>query len=62
MLERDSITWPNICDGLLWQSPLLAKLGMFTVGDNIVVDKSGTIVGRNLSNKDLEKKLEELLK
>lgn len=61
-LERDSITWPNICDGELWQSPLLAKFGMTTVGDNIVTDKTGNIVGRNLSNQDLRAKIEDLLK
>lgn len=61
-LERDSITWPNICDGELWQSPLLAKFGMTTVGDNIVTDKTGNIVGRNLSGQDLRAKIEDLLK
>ncbi len=61
-LERDSITWPNICDGKMWQSPLLAKFGMSTVCDNIITDKQGKIVGRNLSNQDLRAKLEDLLK
>lgn len=62
MLERDSITWPNICDGKMWQSPLLAKFGMSTVCDNIVTDKTGNIVGRNLSSQDLRAKIEDMLK
>lgn len=61
LFERDSIHWPNICDGKLWQSPLLTKLGMATIGDNIVTDKKGTILARNLSNLDLRQKVDSLL-
>ena len=60
-LERDTIKWPNICDGKLWQSPLLARLGMATIGDNIVFDDKGKVLARNLSSPDLRKKLEELV-
>lgn len=62
VLKRDSITWPDICDGQLWQSPLLTKLGMTTIGDNIVADIQGKIVGRNLSDQDLRYKIEDMLK
>jgi hypothetical protein len=61
-LERDSITWPNICDGKLWQSPLVAKLGITSVPDNIVTDKDGNIICRNLKPEDLYSKIESLLK
>lgn len=60
-LERDSINWPNICDGLLWQSPLVSQLGFCSIPANIIVDKQGTIQGRNLSETDLQKKVEEML-
>ncbi|MBR1484350.1 MAG: DUF4369 domain-containing protein [Prevotella sp.] len=61
-LERDSITWPNVCDGLMWQSPVLAQLGLMTVGANIVVDKQGMVVGRNLTSSKLHDKIDSMLK
>lgn len=61
-LERDSITWPNVCDGLMWQSPVLAQLGLATAGASIVTDKQGKIVARNLESTKLREKLESLLK
>jgi len=60
-LERDSIQWPNICDGQLWQSPLLTQLGIATLPANIVVDKKGNIVARNINNADLKDKIKEML-
>ncbi len=62
MLERDSIQWPNVCDSLLWQSPILTQLSIATLPANIVTDKHGNIVGRNLSTADLKAKVESLLK
>jgi hypothetical protein len=61
VLERDSITWPDICDGEMWQSPVVAALGIGTVPTNIVTDASGKIVGRNLNNNDLKKKVQSLI-
>ena len=61
VLERDSIQWPNVCDSLMWQSPVLTQLGIATIPANIVTDKQGTIVARNLSSNDLQKKVKEML-
>ena len=62
MLEHDSIAWPNICDGLMWDSPVLSQLGLTFVPDNIVADKHGNIVGRSLRTTELRTKVEEMLK
>ena len=61
VLERDSVQWPNVCDSLMWQSPVLSQLGIATVPANIITDKQGTIVARNLSSTDLQKKVKEML-
>jgi len=61
ILERDSITWPNVCDSMMFQSPLLAQLGIATLPANIISDKQGNIVARNLANSDLENKVKQLL-
>lgn len=61
ILERDSIDWPNVCDGKMWQSPILGQLGFATVGANVVTDRTGNIVARNLTNREMKDKLKEIL-
>lgn len=62
-LKRDSIDWPNICDGKMWQTPLCTSMGMTTIPANIIADKKGKIIARNLSDaKEMEEKLKALLK
>ena len=61
VLERDSVSWPNVCDSLMFQSPLLAQLGIATIPANIVTDKQGNIVARNLSSNDLQNKVKQML-
>lgn len=62
LLKSDSICWPNICDSLLWKSPLLEKLGIATMPASIVIDQDGYIVARNLDYNGMKEKVEELLK
>ena len=61
-LKYDSIQWPNICDGKLWDSPVMTKLGFSFVPDNIVIDQKRQIVGRSLRGEQLCEKIESLLK
>lgn len=62
LFERDTITWPNICDGKMWQSPVLSQLGIGIVGGNVVVDKNQNIVARNLDHNALKEKLKQMLR
>lgn len=61
VLERDSIEWPNVCDSMMWQSPLLAQLGISWLPANIVTDKNGNIVARNVKSNELKDKLKKML-
>ena len=60
-LERDSITWPNICSGDMIQDKTLQTLGMTSVPDVIVL-QNGKIVARSLKRHELYDKLDKLLK
>lgn len=60
-LERDSISWPNICNGDLLADKTLLKLGLIGIPDNIVL-KNGKIVARSLKKNELNSKLDQLLK
>ena len=62
ILARDSIQWPNICDGKLWDSQLLKTFGLSAVPSNILYDKKGNTIGRNLPFVDLEKEIGKLVK
>ena len=61
-MDRDSITWCNICDERMWETPALTKLGLFKMPDNIIIDSHGKIIAHSLSTGELNRKIEELLK
>ena len=61
MILNDSITWPQICDGRMWDTPILEQLGLTFIPDNIVVDKYGNIMARSLSTTDLRIKIDKML-
>ncbi len=60
--RRDSIDWPNVCDGTMWATPLLSTFGLATVPGNIVADKNGRVVARNLDSQQMEEKIKDMLK
>jgi len=61
-MKRDSISWPTVCDGRMWQSPIISTLGIYDVPTNFIVSSSGKILASNLGVTELRKKVDELLK
>lgn len=62
VVDRDSLKWSTVCDGRLWQSPLLSKFGFSDIPANVIADSKGRIIERNLSPMKLDEKIEGLLK
>ena len=62
LMDRDSITWCNICDERMWDNPILTTLGLSRIPDNIITDSQGRILAHSLPVAELNKKIEELLK
>lgn len=60
-IKRDSAMWSTICDGMMWDSPVLQALAITTLPGNVVADKEGTILARNLTTEEMRDKLKELL-
>ena len=60
VMTRDSINWPVVCDGRMWESPVIQKTGLSYLPDNILTDSKGRIVAVSLNNADLRKKIQEL--
>ena len=61
-VSRDSITWPTICDGRIWDTPLLSTFAIADVPDNVLIDSKGRIVARSMDGKQLEERINNLLK
>ena len=59
--DRDSLKWSTVCDGRIWETPLLVKFGLSDVPDNIVTDSKGNIVARSLAPQKLEEKINKML-
>ena len=62
VVDRDSLKWSTVCDGRMWQSPLLSKFGFSDIPANVIADSKGRIIERNLSPMKLDEKIEGLLK
>ncbi len=61
-IERDSLPWKTICDGRMWDTPLLATFGVADVPANLVINSGGTIVERDLTPQKLEEHIKKILK
>ena len=55
-MERDSISWPTVCDGKMFETPVLRQLGMGNIPDNILV-QGGKVVARGLTAQQLQERL-----
>ena len=61
-VDRDTLDWAVIWDGMLFQTPLVQQFGLFVVPSMIVVNKQGKIVARDLEPNKVEEEVEKLLK
>lgn len=54
---NDSTAWSTVCDGLMWNSPLVKAIGTTKVPDNFVIE-NGKVKACHLSNEDLLKQID----
>ena len=59
--EKDSVKWSTVCDGKMWETPLLRQLGLWYIPDNIILDSQGKIIAHTLNVSELQNKARELL-
>lgn len=59
-ISRDSISWPNVCDEQMLESPILQSLGLYSVPDNIIL-QNGRIIARDLTSEELKNKLKSMI-
>ena len=61
-LERDSIRWPQVADGRLWDSPLVQQLGISSVPGNIFFDRNGKVLAVNIPIDKIDDLVKGILK
>lgn len=61
-LERDSMRWSTVCDGRMWDSPLIQQLGITDVPGNIFIDRQGKIIETNVPMPKIEERVKAVLK
>lgn len=62
-IAKDKLTWKNhVTDYKAWQSPVVPLYNFNGIPYNVLLDKDGNIIAKNLRGEDLEKKLSEVLK
>ena len=61
-LERDSMKWSTVCDGRIWDSPLVLQLGITDVPGNIFIDRQGKVIDTNVPMPKIEERVKAVLK
>jgi peroxiredoxin len=60
-IQQDSLTWPQVSDLKGWENASAQPYYIKAIPSNVLVDKEGRIVARNLFDKELYAKLAEVL-
>lgn len=61
-VERDSIRWSIICDGRMWDTPLVTELGFMDMPGNLLLDQKGKVLDINVPNNEIEERIKAILK
>ncbi len=61
-VKDDKLTWTHVSDLKGWSNTALKQYGINALPSNLLIDKEGKIVAKNLHGEEYEKKLAELLK
>jgi peroxiredoxin len=59
-IHDDHLTWNHVSDLKFWDSETAKLYGIQAIPQNLLIDPSGKIIGKNLFGDDLEKKLAEI--
>ncbi|SFN83846.1 TlpA disulfide reductase family protein [Salegentibacter flavus] len=60
-INEDNITWPQCSNLNGWDGEVFQAYGVSSTPSNILIDKNGIIIGKNLMSKDLKNKIIENL-
>jgi peroxiredoxin len=52
-VQKDGLAWPQVCDFAGWEGTAPASYGITSIPSNILVDKDGKIIAKNLRGEEL---------
>lgn len=61
-VEKDKLTWDHVSDLKGWGNEVGKIYGISSIPQNLLIDKEGKIVAKNLRGPELEEKLKEIIK
>ena len=61
-VERDSLSWPVVCDGRMWESSLVRTFGLSDVPAYVLIDGKGRVKSRPATYEQLEQQVKQILK
>jgi peroxiredoxin len=61
-IAEDNLTWSEVNDFQSWNSPIVKQYAVPGILYNFLIDREGRIIAKNIKSKDMEAKLQELLK
>ena len=62
-ISKDQLSWAShVSDFKAWQSPVVQLYGFNGIPYNVLIDKEGKIIAKNLRGEDLDKALSEVFK
>lgn len=61
-IKKDELAWIHVSDLKRWDSKPAADYGVDAIPASVLLDRTGKIVAVNAEGRELERKLEELLK
>ncbi|NML22915.1 AhpC/TSA family protein [Pseudoflavitalea sp. G-6-1-2] len=60
-IEDDKLTWTHVSDLKFWNNEVAVQYGIRGIPANLLLDKDGKIIGKDLRGEELQKKLAEIL-
>ena len=60
-IEKDQLTWTHVSDLKFWNNEAAKLYAVNSIPSNLLIDNTGTIIGRNLRGEALANKVKEVL-
>ena len=61
-IKEDSMSWPQLSNLNGWEGEVFKAYGISSTPSNILIDKNGIIIGKNIMDNELENQVIQLLK
>ena len=61
-ISKDNLNWTNVSDLKYWNSVALQEYKIFSIPSNVLIDKNGIIIAKNLRGESLAATLEKYIK